>query len=603
MTLKKQKLLVLYGSQTGTAHDVADRIVREAKRRHFSALAVDMDTYQVHNLINEKLVVFVCSTTGQGDPPDNMRLFWKFLLRKDLPSTSLNQLQFAVLGLGDSSYLKYNVVGKRLQKRIEQLGGHPFHSLGLADDQHDLGVDAVVTPWLSSLWDTLIKMFPLPAGLDVIPSDICPPPKYKVKFIESSVAASRATTDSTHMSHTEEGHQSSDKKVGPLCPFHARLISNSRITAPDHFQDVRLIKLDIRGSNISYVPGDVMMVKPQNLPSTVDSMLAVLGQDPDRVFVLQQNDPDVALPPCFPEPCSVKWLLTNYLDFNSVPRRSFFELLKYHTQDELEKEKLEEFCSPQGQEELYSYCNRVKRTILEVLQDFSKTSASVPFEYLFDIIPPLQPRAFSIASSPKAHRDELHILMAVVRYQTKLHLPRRGVCSTWLSSLDPADDVTVPVWVKPGTIRFPSDVDVPVIMVGPGTGLAPFRSLIHDRCGQSLGSLTLFFGCRSRSKDFYCIDEFKDTKILQVFTAFSRDQANKVYAQHIMAQQGEMIWSLINDKRAAFFIAGNAKSMPDDVKDTLCDIISQHGGMSRDQSVLYLQDLERKKRFQVEAWS
>uniref|UniRef100_A0A2C9KVX5 Flavodoxin-like domain-containing protein n=1 Tax=Biomphalaria glabrata TaxID=6526 RepID=A0A2C9KVX5_BIOGL len=236
MSTSACNLLVLFGSQTGTAQDCAEKIVREAKRRHFSSRAVAMDLYNVANLLNEELVVFVCSTTGQGDPPDNMKTFWKFLLRKDLPATSLTNMKFAVLGLGDSSYQKYNVVAKRLQKRLDQLGACSILKLGLADDQHDLGLN--------------------------------------------------------------------------------------------------------------------------------DYMMNILGDE----MTMGRNDWgwNVPLPPKFPDPCTVQWLVTHYLDINSVPRRSFFELLKYHSQDELEKEKLEDFCSAQGQEELFSYCNRVKRTILEV---------------------------------------------------------------------------------------------------------------------------------------------------------------------------------------------------------------------------------------------
>ncbi|CAG5115516.1 unnamed protein product [Candidula unifasciata] len=613
--MEDRRLLTLYGSQTGTAQDVADRVVREAKRRHFSAKSVAMDSYNVANLIQEPLVIFVCSTTGQGDPPDNMKMFWKFLLRKDLPSNSLCQLHFAVLGLGDSSYQKFNVVAKRLQKRLEQLGGHSIFPLGLADDQHDLGVDAVVTPWLADLWKAVLDIYPLPPGVEVVSSDICPQSKYKVKFIKDKPSVNGHSASYGHREPSPvlttqpvvEPDLSPGRIPDALFPFPAHLLSNERLTAADHFQDVRLIKFDITGSNIRYLPGDVVMIQPENMPDSVEEFLSLLGVDPEQQFVLEQNDPDVPLPANFPSPCSVRWLLTRYLDFNSVPRRSFFELLKYHADDELELEKLEEFCSPQGQEELYSYCNRVKRTILEVLEDFSKTTARVPFEYFFDLIPALQPRAFSIASSPKAHPNELHILMAVVNYRTKLHRPRRGVCSTWLSSLSPDENVlSVPIWVKKGTIQFPNDLAIPLIMVGPGTGLAPFRSVIHDRCTGSHGGLVLFFGCRSQFKDFFCADEFRsliEAGHLQMFTAFSRDQDEKIYVQHRLRENGSLVWKMIHEERASFFIAGNAKNMPDDVKEAVCDVISKYGSMSAENAMMYIQNLEKGRRFQVEAWS
>lgn len=159
-----RKLIVLYGSQTGTAQDLAEYVWRESKRYFFNGTVTCMDKYNIQELINEHVVVFVCSTTGQGDEPDNMKLFWRFLLRKNLPSDCLNGLNCAVLGLGDSSYEKFNFVAKRLNKRLQQLGANILIPIGLCDDQHDLGASAVYENWLNSLWEKLSIMVPLPNG-------------------------------------------------------------------------------------------------------------------------------------------------------------------------------------------------------------------------------------------------------------------------------------------------------------------------------------------------------------------------------------------------------------------------------------------------------
>lgn len=160
-----RKLSILYGSQTGTAQDLAEYVWRESKRFHFTGTVIPMDKYDIRQLINEELVVFVCATTGQGDEPDNMKSFWKFLLRKSLPSDSLSSVSCAVLGLGDSSYEKFNFVAKRLNKRLQQLGANILIPVGLCDDQHDLGASAVYTIWINNLWDALLKQAPLPSGL------------------------------------------------------------------------------------------------------------------------------------------------------------------------------------------------------------------------------------------------------------------------------------------------------------------------------------------------------------------------------------------------------------------------------------------------------
>ncbi|XP_075628138.1 NADPH-dependent diflavin oxidoreductase 1 isoform X5 [Balearica regulorum gibbericeps] len=515
--------------QTGTAQDTAERIGREAKRRHFQCRVEALDSYDVANLINELLVVFVCATTGQGDPPDNMKMFWRFLFRKNLPPSSLCQLDYAVLGLGDSSYPKFNFVAKKLHKRVLQLGGNPLLPVALGDDQHDLGPDAVVDPWLLALWDKILALYPLPPGLEIISPD-------------------------------------------------------TRFSA-----------------------GDVVMIQPQNCPDDVQQFCQLLRLDPDRRFVLKPTEPSTSLPALLPQPCTIRHLVTHYLDISCVPRRSFFELLSYFSTNELEREKLQEFSSAQGQEELYSYCNRPRRTTLEALWDFPHTTCAIPPEYLLDLIPRIRPRAFSIASSMLAHPDRIQILMAVVRYKTRLSKPRRGLCSTWLASLNPEQgDVRVPLWVKKGGMKFPADPETPVIMIGPGTGVAPFRAAIQERVAQGHGGNCLFFGCRQKSKDFYCQAEWEElvTKgFLTLFTAFSRDQEEKVYVQHRIRENQRLVWELLSSRNAHIYLAGNAKQMPAAVAEALQTVLQLEGGLSPSEAEEHLTALERSQRFQSETWS
>lgn len=180
-----RKLTILYGSQTGTAQDLAEYIWRESKRYHFKGTVISMDKYDIQNLINEEFVVFVCSTTGQGEEPDNMKTLWKFLLRKSLPINSLCSMKFAVLGLGDSSYEKFNFVAKKLNRRLQQLGANVMIPIGLCDDQHDLGPSAVYVNWLNDLWNELLLRAPLPFGL--VPLIDTPRPfRWNIKIVDST---------------------------------------------------------------------------------------------------------------------------------------------------------------------------------------------------------------------------------------------------------------------------------------------------------------------------------------------------------------------------------------------------------------------------------
>ncbi|XP_063643432.1 NADPH-dependent diflavin oxidoreductase 1 isoform X3 [Pan troglodytes] len=520
------QLLVLFGSQTGTAQDVSERLGREARRRRLGCRVQALDSYPVVNLINEPLVIFVCATTGQGDPPDNMKNFWGFIFRKNLPSTALCQMDFAVLGLGDSSYAKFNFVAKKLHRRLLQLGGSALLPVCLGDDQHELGPDAAVDPWLRDLWDRVLGLYPPPPGLAEIPPGVPLPSKFTLLFLQEA--------PSTGSEGQRVAHPGSQEPPSESKPFLAPMISNQRVTGPSHFQDVRLIEFDILGSGISFAAGDVVLIQPSNSAAHVQRFCQVLGLDPDQLFMLQPREPDVSSPTRLPQPCSMRHLVSHYLDIASVPRRSFFELLACLSLHELEREKLLEFSSAQGQEELFEYCNRPRRTILEVLCDFPHTAAAIPPDYLLDLIPAIRPRAFSIASSLLIHPSRLQILVAVVQFQTRLKEPRRGLCSSWLASLDPGQGpVRVPLWVRPGSLAFPETPDTPVIMVGPGTGVAPFRAAIQERVAQGQTGNFLFFGCRWRDQDFYWESEWQELEkrdCLTLIPAFSREQQCQVHA-------------------------------------------------------------------------
>ncbi|XP_053418272.1 NADPH-dependent diflavin oxidoreductase 1 isoform X3 [Nycticebus coucang] len=481
---------------------------------------------------------------GQGDPPDNMKNFWRFIFRKSLPSTSLCQMDFAVLGLGDSSYAKYNFVAKKLHRRLLQLGGSALLPPCLGDDQHELGPDAAIDPWLQDLWVKVLELYPVPQGLTVIPAGVPLPSKFTLHFLQE--APSTCSEEQRLPSPDSQGPPSESQ------PFLAPMVSNQRVTGPLHFQDVRLIEFDITASGISFVAGDVVLIQPSNSAAHVQQFCQVLGLNPDQSFLLQPQESGVPCPSRLPQPCSIWHLVSQYLDITSVPRRSFFELLACLSVHELEREKLLEFGSAQGQEELYEYCSRPRRTILEVLCDFPHTAGAIPPDYLLDLIPPIRPRAFSIASS-------LLILMAVVRYQTRLKEPRHGLCSSWLASLDPGQGdpaprgctaqgscphnhnlssffmpcspaigpVQVPLWVRPGGLAFPETPDTPIIMVGPGTGVAPFRAAIQERVAQGRTGNILFFGCRWQAQDFYWEEEWRGLErkgFLTLVTAFSREQ-------------------------------------------------------------------------------
>ncbi|KDR16972.1 NADPH-dependent diflavin oxidoreductase 1 [Zootermopsis nevadensis] len=609
MEMVNRKITFLYGSQTGTAQDVAERIWREARIFHFHGPVRTMDDYPVSQLIYEMVVIFICSTTGQGEEPDNMKHFWRFLLRKNLPADSLQGLRYAVLGLGDSSYAKFNYVAKKLHRRLLQLGGQPLLHIGLADDQHDLGANAVIDPWINDLWRKLSDLYPLPDGVVPLNKDILCPPRWIVSLSETAETY-RQSSSNIELMEAKVGNNR-EEEFSQNNPCYVSIIKNTRTTAPLHLQDVRLIHLS--APKLQYSPGDVLMVCPHNASEKVDQFFSLLscGSDgrlgPDTVIHVKEKDSDAPVPLALKHPLTLRRCAEQYWDLNAVPRRYFFHLLSNFTTSDLEKEKLTEFSTPEGQEELYNYSNRPRRTVLEVLQDFPQATANIPLEYMFELFQPIRPRAFSVASSPKAHNEEIHILVAVVKYRTKLIAPRLGLCSNWLAGLTPGTNI--PVWIRRGSFHFPLSENNPVIMIGPGTGVAPFRSYIHERVALSQASnklLYLFFGCRNKNGDFHFSNEWlslQEEKHLSLFCAFSRDQEYKIYVQHLIKEQAALLWDLLSSK-AWIFLAGSSSNMPAGVKEAFVkDVACGAGKLSHDEAKQFMQNLENTGYFQCETWA
>ncbi|PRW18319.1 NADPH-dependent diflavin oxidoreductase 1 isoform X1 [Chlorella sorokiniana] len=691
-------LLVLYGSQTGNAQDVAERVAREAARRHFAPRVLPADAYlpMVAHLPAEPALVWVASTTGQGDPPDNMRQLWRFLLRKSLAPGSLGSLRAAVFGLGDSGYPKYNVTAKKLFRRLEALGAHMLLPVGLGDDQHRSGYEAALDPWLAQLWPALRAAFPLPAGLtEPAPTDTATElvSKYRVAWLsgQEAAAAQQAAEQASGVADgtrcawaahaealaaaaqfdrveaaasglplplqqqgaegqpsaraaggpaTTAGHGAGGTGYGPHHPYWARLTANKRITAPAHFQDVRLLDVDLGQSGISYEPGDVLAVVPQQPAAAVEALCRRCGWDPHawvRVEAVLAPAAAAAGEAASPAEaaqgsassgavasacsCTVRLgaLIAGALDVNGAsPRRFFFQVLhQYVRGSELEEERLAYFSSPEGRDNLYEYNQREGRTVLEVLGDFK--SARLPLEWLLQACPRLKPRYFSIASSLAAHPHTAQLAVAIVDWATPFKRRRRGVCTSWLAALDPEaqGEVRLPVWLERGALRLPPSPAAPLLMVGPGTGVAPFRSFLQQRQAALLAGevprpapCTLFFGCRNEAGDYYFREEWETMQAQDVLapppgglvTAFSRDGPAKVYVQHRIRERAAEVWAALQ-AGAYVYVAGSADKMPAAVAAAIEEVVAQQGGMARDEAAAYVRHLELGGRYQVEAWS
>ncbi|KAH9691139.1 NADPH-dependent diflavin oxidoreductase 1 [Citrus sinensis] len=579
---KRNKLLIFYASQTGNALDAAERIGRESERRGCPVVVRPVDDYDARCLPEEDTVIFVVSTTGQGDTPDSMKVFWRFLLQKSLSKQWLEGVRYAVFGLGDSGYQKFNFVAKKLDNRLLDLGATAVVERGLGDDQHPSGYEGALDPWMRSLWRRLHQIDPsfFPQGPDHVIEEmkLIDQPKVHITYHSIDNAASRLSNASDLEGIRMQLETARSMSAGKLSNYNnkavcfLKMIKNQPLTKSGSGKDVHHFEFEFVSAAIEYEVGDVLEVLPSQDPAAVDTFIQRCNLDPDALITV----------------------------------------MSYFATAEHEKERLQYFASPEGRDDLYKYNQKERRTVLEVLEDFP--SVQMPFDWLVQLVPPLKTRAFSISSSPLAHPNQVHLTVSVVSWTTPYKRKRTGLCSAWLAGLDPQQGIYIPAWFQKGSLPRPPP-SVPLILIGPGTGCAPFRGFVEERAIQSSSGpaapIIFFFGCRNEDDFLYrelwlshSLNDgvFPEAKGGGFYVAFSRKQPQKVYVQHKMLEQSQRIWNLLLSK-ASIYVAGSATKMPSDVWSTFEEIVSKEGEASRDSAANWLKALQRAGRYHVEAWS
>lgn len=419
-----------------------------------------------------------------------------------------------------------------------------------------------------------------------------------------------------------------------------RLVMNKRITPKNHWQDVRQL-LFLVEHGFDYYVGDTMTIYPKNFPDDVQAVIDLMDWNDiaDKPVLLNSGTfrdlgAEMALNNAPDEPCilagsSLRDLLTHNLDITAIPKRRFFHLAANHTDDPVHKARLFEFASVAYTDEYYDYATRSRRSILEVLQDF--TTVKFPFQWVFAVFPLIHGRKYSISSSPKRESSsgkhlELELVVALVKYKTVLKKVRQGLCSRYIDSLQPNTLLKTNLSSTP--LNSPwllnseklEHLAYPTICVAPGTGIAPIRSLIwnralieHHRRDRTsdfidfpVGKTILFFGGRNRKMDFFFEDEFKngESLLVQTFTAFSRDQEKKIYVQDVIREKGQLVTDLILRQDARIFVCGSSGNMPKAVRAAIVDVIQlwDQQQRGREFAEAVVANLERLGRYVQETW-
>jgi sulfite reductase (NADPH) flavoprotein alpha-component len=372
-------------------------------------------------------------------------------------------------------------------------------------------------------------------------------------------------------------------------PFPARLTENRLLTKPGSGKETRHFVIDLAGSGLSYKPGDSLGVFPTNDPALVDEVLERLGASGDETVTIGHGE-TVPLRPALLARLSL-----------AMPTRKLVELLATKATAAAERATIERLLAPQAKEELTAFLR--EREYVDFLAEFPSARLT-PQEFVGQLRR-LMPRLYSIASSERAHPAEVHLTVAIVRYTTNGRR-RAGVCSTFLADRVGLRQTAVPVFVSHSHFGLPERADADVIMVGPGTGVAPFRAFLEERAATAAtGRSWLFFGDQHRATDFLYETEFTAWQergvLTRLDTAFSRDQAHKIYVQDRMRENGAELWRWIS-AGANFYVCGDAKRMAPDVDHALQNIVTQHGGMDATQAAEYVKTLRKEKRYQRDVY-
>jgi sulfite reductase (NADPH) flavoprotein alpha-component len=523
---------IIWASQTGNAEGFASDCARKWEEAGHQVRLIAMSDIKPADLAHEALAVFITSTFGAGDPPDNGASFWQALQAADAPK--LSSLRYSVLAFGDSNYDLFCGFGSSLDARLHELGAQKL----LERVDCDTDYEEQAASWMDTMG----------------------------KALEAGPAAAEETA--VVVAHDRQN------------PFPASLIGSRLLNREGSEKEVRHHILSLHKSGLSYEAGDALGIWPTNCPELVQELIDTVQLEPSAPVNIKDYG-EMPLAAALGKRLEIARITPSMLDF--VYKRNG-------------NQELGDLLKPDNKAELRKWL--WGRQLPDLLQAFPIT---VTAEELVRELKPLQPRLYSISSSPKANPDEVHVTVSTVRYPFN-GKQRKGVCSAFLADRATELDGEVPIFIQPAPhFRPPLDPEAPMIMVGPGTGVGPFRGFLQERraTGAS-GKNWLIFGEQRAEQDFYFQEELEELKqagfLHRLDTAFSRDQQEKIYVQHRLEEHGAELWSWLQ-AGAHFYVCGDASHMAKAVDEALKRAIAQHGGMSAAEADAYVAEMAKTKRY------
>jgi sulfite reductase (NADPH) flavoprotein alpha-component len=540
-----KEITILYGSQTGNAKGLAKKSARTLEGIGFQVTVSSMSDFKTKKLKEVQNLLIVVSTHGEGDPPDSAFTFYEFLHSKRAPK--LADLRFSVLALGDSSYEFFCQTGKEFDTRLEELGGTRLYPRF----DCDVDYDEAAAEWLNGVLDSLSE-----------------------------------TQDGSAPQVHESAPQAVESVYSRTNPFKAEVLENINLNGRGSNKETCHLELSLEGSGLTFEPGDSLGIYPENDPFLVDILLEELRWDPDEMVTVNKQG-DVR---------PLKEALISYFEITVLTKPLLEKAIKLSA-----NEDLHELLSPGNEEELKAYLTG--RDLLDLVRDFGQWGETA--QEFVSILRKIPARLYSIASSLSAYPEEVHLTIGAVRFDAHGR-ERKGVCSIFAAEgLNPGD--TLPVYIQHNeNFKLPQSPDTAIIMIGPGTGIAPFRSFMQEReqIGAE-GKSWLFYGDQHFVTDFlYQVEWQKWLKagvLTKMDVAFSRDTKEKVYVQHRMLEHSKELFEWLQEG-AAVYICGDEKHMAHEVHQTLIEIIEKEGGMSHEKAEAYFSDMQQQKRYQRDVY-
>jgi len=543
-----KEVTILFGSQTGNAQGLAENAAKTLTERGFQVTVSAMSDFKPNQLKKLKNLLIVVSTHGEGDPPDNALSFHEFLHGRRAPK--LDDFRYSVLALGDTSYEFFCQTGKEFDQRLGELGGTRLHPRV----DCDLDYDEPAAAWLEGVISSLNE------------------------GQEQGASSAPAQTAAPQAAGGETVYSRKN-------PFRAEVLENLNLNGRGSNKETRHLELSLEGSGLTYEPGDALGIFPENDPELVNMLLAELKWDPNATVTVDQG-----------ENLSLKEALTSYYEITVLTKKFIQQAAEL-----IANEKLRELVAQENADQLKAYI--AGRDLIDFVQDFGPIAVA-PQDFV-SILRKIPPRLYSIASSFAANPDEVHLTIGAVRYNTHGR-DRKGVCSVLCAErLQPGD--TLPVFIQPNkNFKLPENPEAPIIMVGPGTGVAPFRSFMQEREETGApGKSWMFFGDQHFVTDFLYQTEWQkwlsDGVLTKMDVAFSRDTEEKVYVQHRMLEHSKELFEWL-EEGAAFYVCGDKNNMAKDVQNALLEIIEKEGGKSREEAEAYLAEMKKQKRYQRDVY-